>query len=122
LTSKSFARACGELALEKRAEDVTLIDLRKLGAATDFFVICTGSGDRHVRGIADYVTEEMSKRGIRAWHVEGYSSRKWILIDFVDVVVHVFNSDTRKFYSLETLWGDAPSEVIKPRIRRSGKA
>ena len=122
MTSKSFAKACGELALEKRAENVTLIDLRKLGAPTDFFVICTGSGERHVRAIADYVVEEMSKRGLRPWHVEGYTSRKWILIDYVDVVVHVFNSETRRFYSLEMLWGDAPSEELKPRIRRAGKA
>jgi len=123
LTSKSFAKACGELALEKRAENVTLIDLRKLGAATDFFVICTGSGERHVRAIADHVVQEMSKRGLRPWHVEGYTSRKWILVDYVDVVVHVFNSETRRFYSLETLWGDAPSEEVTPKTtRRTGKA
>jgi len=68
------------------------------------------------------VVEEMSKRGLRPWHVEGYTSRKWILIDYVDVVIHVFNSETRRFYSLETLWGDAPSEQIKPKTRRAGKA
>jgi ribosome-associated protein len=122
LTPKATAKACCDLALDKRAENVTLIDLRRLGAPTDYFVICSGTGDRHVRAIADGVVEEMAKRGVRPWHVEGVSARKWILIDYVNVVVHVFNNETRRFYSLETLWGDAPSEEVKPRIRRKRKA
>jgi ribosome-associated protein len=119
LTPKTTAKACCDLAIDKKAEGVTLIDL---SAPTDYFVICSGNSDRHVRAIADGVVEEMAKRGIRPWHVEGYSARKWILIDFVDVVVHIFNEETRRFYSLETLWGDAPSEDVKPRTRRKKKA
>ncbi len=122
LTPKAFARACCGFAIDKKAEDVIIIDLRKLSAPTDYFVICTGTGERHVRAIAENVIEEMRKCGARAWHVEGYTARKWILIDYVDVVVHIFNSETRRFYSLETLWGDAPSEVVKPKMPRVRKA
>jgi len=98
-----------------------IIDLRKLSAPTDYFVIASGSGERHVKAIADGIVEEMGKRGVRAWHVEGRSARRWILIDYVNVVVHVFNGETRRFYSLETLWGDAPSERVRPRMRRLRK-
>jgi ribosome-associated protein len=99
-----------------------IIDLRKLNAPTDYFVICSGSTDRHVRAIADNVVEGMKKKkNARAWHVEGHSVGSWVLIDYVNVVVHVFNAATRKFYSLETLWGDAPMEKIVPKVR-GGKA
>jgi ribosome-associated protein len=117
-----IAKDCCNAAIEKRAEHVTMMDLRKLVAPTDFFVICTGTGDRHVRAIADAIIGRMTLRGLRPWHVEGYSACTWILIDYVDVVIHIFNSETRKFYSLETLWGDAPTEEVKPRIRKARKA
>ena len=90
-----------------------IIDLRKLNAPTDYFVICSGTADRQVKAIADSVVEGLKAKGHRPWHVEGYDARHWILIDYVNVVVHVFNGDTRDFYSLETLWGDAPSEVVE---------
>jgi len=122
LTPKATAKACCDLALDKRADGVMLIDLRRHGAPTDYFVICSGNGDRHVRAIADGIVEEMARRGVRPWHVEGLSARKWILIDYVNVVVHVFNAEARRFYSLETLWGDAPSEEIKPKAPRKRKA
>jgi ribosome-associated protein len=121
LTPKVIAKSCCDLALEKKAEDITLIDLRSLNAPTDYFVIASGTSERQVKAIADHVVEEMAKRGVRAWHVEGLGARKWILIDYVNVVVHVFNSETRRFYSLETLWGDAPSEDVKPKARRARK-
>ncbi|MFZ1948126.1 MAG: ribosome silencing factor [bacterium] len=121
LGPKAIAKECCDLALEKKAENVTLIDLRSLNAPTDYFVIASGTSERQVRAIADHVVEEMAKRGVRAWHVEGLSARKWILIDYVNIVVHVFNSETRRFYSLETLWGDAPSEDVKPKTRRTSK-
>lgn len=98
-----------------------IIDLRKLNAPTDYFVICSGSSDKHVRAIADNIVEGMKKKKVRAWHVEGHSVGSWILIDYVDVVIHVFNDVTRKFYSLETLWGDAPMEEVKPPVRGGTK-
>jgi ribosome-associated protein len=98
-----------------------MMDLRKLDAPTDFFVICTGTGERHVRAIADGIMGQMAMKGLRPWHVEGHSACTWVLIDYVDVVIHVFNSETRKFYSLETLWGDAPSEEVHPKVPRTRK-
>ncbi len=121
MAPKALARACTRLALEKKAEDVVIIDLRRFNAPTDYFVICSASTEKHVRAVADNIVEGMKKKETRAWHVEGYSVARWILIDYVNVVVHVFNDVTRKFYSLETLWGDAPIEEIRPRVRGGGK-
>jgi ribosome-associated protein len=122
LTPKILAKGCCDCAIDKKAEEVMIIDLRKLSAPTDYFVIASGTGERHVKAIANGIVEEMGKRGVRAWHVEGYSAGRWILIDYVNVVVHVFNGETRRFYSLETLWGDAPSERVRPRMRRPRKS
>lgn len=118
---KVLARTCCGLALDKKAEDAVIIDLRKLSAATDYFVICTASTDRHVKAIADNVVEGLEQEGHKPWHIEGYTAKRWVLIDYVDVVVHIFNRDTRAFYSLETLWGDAPIEEVKPKRRRVRK-
>jgi ribosome-associated protein len=122
LAPKALARACTKLALDKKAEDVVIIDLRKLNAPTDYFVICSGSTDKHVKAIAENIATGMKKKkNTRAWHVEGQSVGSWVLIDYVDVVVHVFSDATRRFYSLETLWGDAPIEEIKPAVRGGRK-
>jgi ribosome-associated protein len=115
LAPKALARTCCKMALDKRAEDVIIIDLRKLSAPTDYFVICSGAADRQVKAIADNILEGTVEKGVKPWHVEGYGALKWVLIDYVDVVVHVFHKETREFYSLETLWGDAPMEEIKAR-------
>ena len=121
LTPKAFARKCCDLAHDKKAEDVIIIDLRKLNAPTDYFVICSASSDRQVKAIADNVKEGMKEKGFRPWHIEGLTAKKWVLIDYVDVVVHIFYGETRAFYSLETLWGDAPVEEVKPKKRRTRK-
>lgn len=121
LTPKALARACCDLAHDKKAEDVIIIDLRKLNAPTDYFVLCSATTDRQVKAIVDSVVEGMKGKGQAPWHIEGYTAKKWVLIDYVDVVVHVFNSETRQFYSLETLWGDAPTEEVKPKRRRTRK-
>jgi ribosome-associated protein len=121
LTPKVLARTCCGLALDKKAEDVIIIDLRKLNAPTDYFVICSATTERQVKAISDRVLEGLEEKGHKAWHVEGYAARKWVLIDYVDVVVHVFTDETRRFYSLETLWGDAPVEEVEPQKRRSRK-
>ena len=96
-----------EILQDKKARDIKLLDLRSSTDTTDYFVICTATSDAHVKTLADEVTEEMKQQGSRAWHVEGYRTRRWILIDFVDVVVHVMRREARDFYSLERLWGDA---------------
>jgi len=96
-----------ELAHSKKAENVVSMNLKGLTSACDFFVICEGGSEVHVKAIADAIIDGTKKAKDRPWHVEGYDGRRWILIDYVDVVVHVFTSETRDFYQLERLWGDA---------------
>jgi ribosome-associated protein len=98
--------------LEKNAEDVVLMDLRKLGAMTDFFVICTGGVEQHVKAIADNITRGMRKQGVKTYHQEGFENWRWILLDYFDVVVHVFQPAWRDYYHLEDLWGDARTRVL----------
>lgn len=102
------ARAA-ELALERKAEDVLILDLRGISSATDFFVIATGRSDIQVKAVSDHIIEESKKEGQRPDHVEGIRTGRWVLMDFIDFVVHVFHPEAREFYQLETLWGDAPS-------------
>jgi len=96
-----------ELATDRKGVDMTLLDLRGLSNATDFFLLINGTSDTHVRSIADHIIDEMRKEGARADHIEGLRSGRWVLIDFIDFVVHVFHPSAREFYQLERLWGDA---------------
>ncbi|MBI4720037.1 MAG: ribosome silencing factor [Chitinivibrionia bacterium] len=99
-------------ALEKKAENVVLLDLRKISPVADFFVVCSGLSDVQVKAIADSVIEGCGKAKIDIYHVEGYEMSRWVLIDLVDVVVHVFQPQVRAYYQLERLWGDAPQETF----------
>jgi ribosome-associated protein len=94
-------------ALDKKAADVVVLDLRNTPAFTDFFVLCSGQTQRQVRAIADAVEETLRAARVRPAHVEGYDRAEWILMDFFTFIVHVFTPQTREFYSLERLWGDA---------------
>ena len=102
-----------DLAADRKARDLTVLDLRGLSTATDFFIVATGTSDTHVRSIADYVIEELKKEKVRPSHVEGLQGGRWVLIDYIDFVVHVFHPAARDFYELERLWGDAPSLVLE---------
>jgi ribosome-associated protein len=109
-------------ALDKKASDVLVMDLRHTPAFTDFFVLCSGSSQRQVKAIADAVEEALRAAKVRPAHIEGYDRAEWILMDFFSFIVHVFTPQTREFYSLERLWGDAerieitdaPSSEAKP--------
>ena len=94
-------------ALDKKALDVVVLDLRNTPAFTDFFVLCSGASQRQVKAIADAVEDTLRAAKVRAAHVEGYERADWILLDFFTFIVHVFTPQTREFYSLERLWGDA---------------
>ena len=94
-------------ALDRKAEDVVVLDLTKASAFTDFFVICTATNRRQSQAIADAVKEALAKKGARPALIEGYERGDWILIDYFDFIVHVFLPSAREFYSLERLWGDA---------------
>jgi ribosome-associated protein len=110
---------------EKQAERITILELEQgSGAFTDYFVVCSGTNPRQVQAIADEVEERLEKDGLRSTHIEGYKQAEWILLDYIDFVVHVFSEKARKFYDLEHLWKSAkrlePSELIAraPRTKR----
>ena len=113
LNSRALAEKIARLSLQKKAQDVVILDLRKLTTITDFFVICTGETDVQVKAITDHIEEELEKEDIRVWHREGYEYLRWVLLDYVDVVAHVFQPETRSFYALESLWGDAEITEVK---------
>lgn len=119
LNVKTFARKIAGFALSKKANNVTLMDLRKVTDMADFFVVCSADSDVQVKAVADAVAEGTEKLGISPWHREGLSQRRWVLLDYVDVVVHIFHKEARKFYSLEKLWGDAKIEVVKDTPKKT---
>jgi ribosome-associated protein len=94
-------------ALDKKASDVVILDLRKSGAITDFFLLASGANQKQILAIADAVLESLRKEGMRPDHREGYPRQEWILLDYDGFVVHVFTASTRAFYDIERLWGDA---------------
>ena len=103
----AVARRAAQLVQDMKAQDVVLLDLKGVTDMADFFLIATGTSDTHVRSIAQHVELEMKKAGAAAHHLEGVEQGRWALLDFVDVVVHVFHPTLRQFYQLERLWGDA---------------
>jgi ribosome-associated protein len=92
---------------DKKAVDLAVLDLRKTGAFTDYFVICSGGNPRQIRAIADAVLDALAGDGVKPAHIEGYDRSEWVLLDYFDFVVHVFARETRLFYGLERLWGNA---------------
>lgn len=100
-------------AQERKAEDIAVLDLRHISSATDFFVIVTGRSDIQVRAIADHILDSARSDGNRPDHVEGLKEGRWVLLDYIDYVVHVFHPAVRDFYRLEALWGDATSIAIE---------
>ncbi len=96
-----------QAAEDKKAVDLVVLDLRKAGGFTDFFVICSGTNSRQIRAIADGIEEALAAEGEKPAHVEGYDRSEWVLLDYFDFIVHVFSPETRAFYGLERLWGNA---------------
>ena len=101
--------------LEKKALDVTIIDVRKITTLTDFFVLCTSESQPQSRAITNHIHEEMNKEEMRAWHIEGYQQLDWVLLDFVNIVAHVFSKDARKYYEFERLWADGKITRVKDK-------
>ncbi len=91
----------------KKAHDIKVLDVRGISPITDYFIICSGSSTVQVKAIADEVEEKLTEDGYPLFHKEGYNSARWILLDFGDVIIHVFHDEDRDFYSLERLWADA---------------
>ena len=107
------ARRAAALCRDLKANDVVLLDLRRVWDATDFFLIASGTSDTHVRAVAGHVMEELREQGVRPHHVEGMEQGRWVLVDYVDFVVHVFHPAMRVYYQLERLWSDAAGVTLE---------
>jgi len=125
---KQQVSAAIQACLEKKAEELSILEMEKgSGAFTDYFVLCSGTNPRQIQAIADEVEMRLKGAGLRPTHIEGYNQAEWILIDYVDFVVHVFSERARRFYDLERLWKSAkrltPSDLkAAPKKRKAGKA
>ena len=103
----ALAQRAAQVAIDNKAQDVVLLDLRGVTDMTDFFIIASGTSDTHVRSLGENIMAELKKEGSPAHHVEGLEKGRWVLLDFVDFVVHIFHPTLRNFYQLERLWADA---------------
>ena len=108
-----LAREAVDALLEKKVRDIVVMDMKGVSGVADLFVLATGDSDLQVKAAVDSVRDRLRERfEERPWHVEGYEYRQWVLLDYVDLVVHVFMDERRSFYGLERLWGDAPREAV----------
>ena len=110
--AKVFALAAAKVAAERHCSEIVVLDLSGKSPATDFFVIATGTSDRQMRTVADEINEAAQKVHFQRFGRAGYEQARWILLDYVDVVIHIFDSEYRDFYDLELLWGDAERLII----------
>ena len=113
-TAVSLARRIADLALSKKGSDVCILNLQGISSVTDYFVIISGDATPHLDSIAEGIEDGLRREGIRASGKEGIGSGRWILLDYFDVVAHIFYRPVREFYALEKLWGDAPRELAQP--------
>ena len=111
--ARPTALAIAKAALDKKAEDVTVLDVRGLTSYADYFVVVTADSDRQASAIADHIEQTMKEQGVTKVGVEGYESGRWVLVDYGDVVAHVMNRESRGFYDLEGLWADAPRFAVE---------
>jgi ribosome-associated protein len=121
MDSRKLALLCRELADNKKAEDIVILDVRELSSVTDYFVIAAGTSEPHLRAIVDEIADRLHEDyGFRPKAIDGTSRAAWVVLDYFDVIVHVMRADLRERYDLETLWGDAPR--VKPRKRAPARA
>ena len=121
MDSRKLALLCRELADNKKAEDIVILDVREVSSVTDYFVIASGTSEPHLRAIVDEITDTLRERQhLRPKSIDGTLQAAWIVLDYFDVIVHIMRQDLRDRYDLETLWGDAPR--VRARKRRAVKA
>lgn len=113
LETETAVMIAARAATDKKATDLVVLDLREVASFTEYFVICTGASTRQVQAISNSVEEALLKNAKRPLHIEGYSSAEWILLDYGDLIMHVFSQASRRFYDLERLWRDAPRVEVK---------
>ncbi len=112
MTTQEMAMKIAAFASDKKANDILLLNMEGLSPVTDYFVICSASNGMLVKAIADNIEDKMAEEGCFYTHKEGYQDARWILMDYGDVVAHIFLEEERDFYNLEQLWADAPSEAF----------
>ncbi|KAA3606962.1 MAG: ribosome silencing factor [Calditrichaeota bacterium] len=113
LNTSDTAKLAAQFALDKKANDIKILDLRPLTTVTDFFVICSADSTTQVKAIAENVADQLKfEYGENPINIEGFNNLTWVLLDYVDFVVHIFQKDQREFFSLERLWQDAPTQII----------
>ena len=117
MDSKKLARLCREYADNKKADNIVILDVRELSSVADYFVICSGSSEPHLRAISEEILDKLrDEQNLRPRAIDGALQTAWIVLDYFDVIVHVMKTDVREKYDLEALWGDAPR--VKPRKPR----
>ena len=118
MDSKKLAQLCGEYADNKKAEDIVILDVSELSSVADYFVICSGTSEPHLRAISDEILNKLrDDKDLRPRAIDGTLQTAWVVLDYFDVIVHVMKRDVREKYDLEALWGDAPR--LKPRKPRT---
>ncbi len=123
MDSKKLALLCGDLADNKKAENIVILDVRELSSVTDYFVIVSGTSEPHLRAIVDEISDRLrEEHGLRPKAVDGTLHTAWVVLDYFDVIVHVMRADVRERYDLETLWGDAPRVTAKKKAKRAAKS
>jgi ribosome-associated protein len=109
VTAQRKAQRAARAALDRKAVDLVVLDVQGLSGVTDYFLVCSGRSTTHLKSITDAIREDLREEGVRPLHIEGATESGWVLLDYGDVLMHVFLEDTRAYYALERLWGDAPS-------------
>lgn len=116
---------CADAAEDKQGSDILILDMRAVSSVADYFLICAGATDRQVKAIADEIRKRLKEKGIECSHAEGERDGNWVVLDFFDVIVHIFSQETREYYQLERLWGDAQKILNpgkkEPLKKKSGK-
>ena len=113
--SQLHAQRISELMLDKKALDILIIDVRKITTLTDFFVVCTSESGPQTRAITDHINLTMKKEGAESWHIEGYQHLDWVLIDYVNIVTHIFSKEAREYYEFERLWADGVMTTVRDK-------
>ena len=113
LSAEQKVRLAARAALDKKAADLIVLDVQGVSSIADYFLVCSGKSRPHLKTIAEAIREELKSEGTRPLHAEGVAESGWVLLDYGDVLMHVFLEDTRAYYALERLWGDAPSVPVE---------
>ena len=115
---KKTVLQCTNAALDKKAKNLIILKIKELSSFTDYFIICSGTSDRQVKGIATSIEETLKKAGMLPLGIEGKDSGNWILMDYGDVIIHIFYEPTREFYDIERLWSDVPGMAVGENVEK----